>query len=321
MSDQEPESDPPRRFPQFLRRFRQLLMGILIGIFLAGAVLAFLSVRICDDQVTNDGRVVKVCRHLGAADPPVPALGLILVALLSFFYSEIQGFGFTLKREIRETRRVADAAHATSLQNRQDIGETKKVALQNKQDIGETESDLKEVSSQVFGQQGPAEALAPAEEQPEPAEPSAPIAEDPVIAKLAQDYNRIRLTMPRSAARTRAMTDIVNQMRSYFEGVESFDLASRLNSSDRGLRLAAYVYLYARPDPSWTSALVASLLDKEDKPFGQYWALLALERQCDRHPAALGRDDRRRLDTFLEELPEGTDRAVALQRVLRGCSP
>jgi hypothetical protein len=287
---------------------------------LATAVFAFLRVRICDEQVTNDGRVVKVCRHLGASDPPVPALGLILVVLLSFYYTEIQGFGFTLKREIRETRRVAEAAHATGLQNKQDIGETRKVALQNRQDIGETESDLKEVSRQVLAQQEPAGTLAPTEEPAEPAEPSAPIVEHPVIARLARDYNRIRLTMPRSAARTIEMTSIVNQMRSYFEGVESFDLASHLNSIDRGLRLAAYVYLYVRPDPPWASALVASLLYKEDKPFGQYWALLALERQCDRNSAALDRADRSRLEAFLDELPEGTDRAVVLRRVLLSCS-
>lgn len=290
MSDQPAPDDSVRGAVRWL-------ISVCIALIVVGSVVAFLLIEVCDDQVTSNGNVVRVCRHLGTADPPAVAVGIILLALLSVFFTEISGFGITLKREVREATKVAQTAHAT--------------ALQNKEDIRETDSDLKEVSSRILAGQQWAEA------EPKPAEVARG---DPIIAALADEYNHIRLTMTRGDERTRQMTSIVHRMKSHLENIESFDLVKHLNNNDRGLRLAAYAYLYARPDPSAASALVDGLLEKEDKPFGQYWALLALERLCQRDPTALDHGTRMRLESYLQDLPPRTDRAVTLRRVLQSCS-
>jgi hypothetical protein len=291
----QPAPDQPA--PDDSKRIVQWVIGGCIAVLVVAAIWAFLLIEICDQQVTNNGNVVEVCRHMGTSDPPAVAVGLILLLLLSFFFTEISGFGITLKREVREAKQVAQRAQAT--------------ALQNKEDIGETDSDLKEVSRRILAPQEPTEAE---QASPETA------AEDPTIAELARKYNHIRLTMTRGPARTREMTSVVNRMRSYLQDVERFDLNKHLNSSDRGLRLAAYAYLHVRPDPVWAATLVSTLIDREDKPFGEYWALQALKRQCEVSPAALDRDTKRRLEEFLKELPPGTDRDVELRSVLRTCS-
>jgi hypothetical protein len=271
------------------------LMGGLIIVLLVAGVVAFFDVHVCNQQLNNKGNVVEVCRHLGASDPPVAAAGLVLLALLSFFFTEISGFGITLKREVKEAKQEARAAHAAS--------------LENKEDIRETEGDLKEVSRRVIEDHAVAE--------PELAKPEPAPLPDNRITELAREYNRTRLTMPRGDARTTVMTSIVNQMISAFKDVPDFDIPSYLDSTDRGLRLAAYAYLYTYPDPSWTKALARTLLEREDKPFGQYWALRALQKQSDRDPAEIDSDTKRKLQDFLNELPPGSDRAIRLQKLLR----
>jgi hypothetical protein len=73
-------------------------------------VAAFFTVKVCEPQLTATGSVVTVCRHLNMTDPPIIAFGAVMVALLGVFYSEISGFGFTLKRSVEAAKATAQEA-------------------------------------------------------------------------------------------------------------------------------------------------------------------------------------------------------------------
>ena len=82
--------------------------AVLTGIVII--VAAFFTVKVCEPQLTATGSVVTVCRHLNMTDPPIIAFGAVIVALLGVFYSEISGFGFTLKRSVEDARATAEEA-------------------------------------------------------------------------------------------------------------------------------------------------------------------------------------------------------------------
>ena len=46
----------------------------LLGLAIAAAV-SFSRVRVCDQELTGEGKAVAVCRHLQMTDPPVVAFG------------------------------------------------------------------------------------------------------------------------------------------------------------------------------------------------------------------------------------------------------
>jgi hypothetical protein len=78
----------------------------------------FFQVSVCDDQVTNAGKVAGVCRHPQLYDPPVAVVGLVILSFLGVFFSEISGFGIslkTLKTQIEEARRDAGEARRYAL--------------------------------------------------------------------------------------------------------------------------------------------------------------------------------------------------------------
>jgi hypothetical protein len=112
------------------------------------------------------------------------------------------------------------------------------------------------------------------------------------------------------------MTQIVHRMRENAVRLTNFDVDSYLRTNNAGRRLAAYAYLYARPDPAWATALAQAVLT-DDKPFNEYWALRALEAQ--RVPvSALDRDVVRRLRARLPELAGDAGRHGILRRLLDG---
>jgi hypothetical protein len=276
-------------------------VGIGISILVAAAAVSFFAVDVCDQQLSNNGNAVEVCRHLQASDPPVIAVGLIVLAALGVFFTEISGFGVTLKREVKEASKKAEAAQ--------------KVAETTQDKINETAGDLADLGRWVV----------PPEEAPSTAEADladrAESTTDRALVDCAEDYNRLRLTMPSGAPRTAAMEAVVKRMISLFEDERDLDVGASLTSSNRGLRLAAYAYLYSNPEPAWTAELVSSLVDREDKPFGQYWALRALAKQCETDPAAVDSRLRRTLTEDLQpKLPRGSDRAGVLRRVLDLCA-
>ncbi|MFG1807422.1 hypothetical protein [Streptomyces sp. NPDC049040] len=139
------------------------------------------------------------------------------------------------------------------------------------------------------------------------------------LAELAAEYDRTRADMSPGDARTNAMTTLVGRMISAVESGEEADVRDFLGSGRRGLRLVAYVSLYVRPDTAMLIPLVDSLIDLEDKPFGQYWALRSLRRVI----ASGGHDlmdnnTLRRLRNLYRGLPSGSDRGYELGRILEG---
>jgi hypothetical protein len=139
------------------------------------------------------------------------------------------------------------------------------------------------------------------------------------LAELELQYNNLRET-PSGEARTAAMTAVVGNMISLAPELQWFDVEGALaERKNRGRRLAAYTYLYARPDFGLLDKLVESVTVIEDKPFGQYWGIKAIGRVVSGHAvkeidsALIGA-----LEAFLlRRLKIGTDRYHALSKILR----
>jgi len=142
------------------------------------------------------------------------------------------------------------------------------------------------------------------------------------LFKLAEDYNTIRETQSSGSARTTAMTAVVRRMAEVSVGLDQppdiTDLLTEKNN--RGRRLVAYAYLLARPDPQYLEALVDSIINIEDKPFGQCWGIQAIGRVIASRSSGATLDLRilTKLRSFLSHLTPGTDRYYELQRILQG---
>ncbi|MFF9705400.1 hypothetical protein ACF1FE_30155 [Streptomyces griseofuscus] len=254
----------------------------------------FFTTQICDQQLASKGDVVRVCRHAQMTDPPMLLLGLVTLVLLGVFFSEISGFGITLKREVQEARSAAQEA----------IRETRQIDVRHQQ-VQEVTADLAEGVRQALSRTQVGGQV------------SLPPSDDP-IGRLAARYNEVRWTMSSGHARTRAMREVVEEMIRLFQDAPDFDIQSHLHSDDRGLRLAAAAYLYTNPDPAWARALARQAV-REDKPYNEYWALKALREVLKGHCEQLDGETRSVLRHRMNALPPGTDRAEQIGRLLRGC--
>jgi hypothetical protein len=279
------ESEVPSQVPRWVR----VGAGAIVLAGVVGALLAFRYVDVCDDEVRDSGVVVEVCRHLELTDPPVVAVGVLVLAALGAFFSEISGLGFTLKREVRRATTTAEKALRRA---------DRASGLADK---AEQTADLAE----GFSRQAHTAPAAVHEDV------------DQVIDALAQQYNDARRDLRSGTERTREMTAIVSKMISALTEVppSDFGVSDHLGSSDRGQRLAAYAYIYANPDPRRSQELVDALLD-EDKPFGQYWALRALSRLVEISPGSLDRNSVRELERLQQRLGYGTDRWHQVRELL-----
>jgi hypothetical protein len=286
METQDTESAGRRRLKPL-----EWAAGSVLIVAVSAIVVVFFTVKVCDQQLTSAGSVVEVCRHPQATDPPIVVLGAVILAFLGVFFSEISGFGFTLKRTVEEAKRTAQAAVLEVRQTTQDIRETAA-------DLGE---GVREALSQA---QPSAHATLPEETDP--------------VKQLAARYNEIRWTMPSGAARTDEMTALTHEMIALMREARGFDVESHLRSDDRGLRLAAVAYLYANPDPAWARQLADAAVS-EDKPFNEYWALNALRKVLRGHCEALDDATRDRLQQRKAQLTPGTDRAQQIDQLLRDC--
>jgi hypothetical protein len=148
--------------------------------------------------------------------------------------------------------------------------------------------------------------------------PAAPsdVTSDGRIRALASEYDTIRDRQRSGDARTYAMTDVTRRMIEVAKSTDRFDVMPALQSSDRGLRLFAYAYLYARPDAAYLNDLVDSVVEKEDKPFGQYWGLQSIGRLLSSAAVEMPLAVRVKLERFLTRVPAGTDREYELKRLL-----
>lgn len=265
-----------------------IAISIVVAAVVA-AVVAFRSVDVCNDAATTSGTVVSVCRHLELTDPPVVAVGLLMLAALGAFFGEVSGLGFTLKSRVRRIGAKAEAAHRAAKR------------ASGRADRAEQTAEVAEALSQERSRIAPADHTQLNRE----------------IDSLAQQYNDARANLPPGTDRTREMTTIVSKMIAALTDVElrDFDLSDEMRSGDRGHRLTAYAYLYANPDPRRTQELVDAARS-EDKPFGQYWALLALGRLVDLNPSSLDRNSERELEQLQRTVGYGSDRWHALQEIL-----
>jgi hypothetical protein len=120
------------------KRLQHFLSDRSVGEWVGAAVIVagacaligmFLWVRVCNDQITDAGVPVRACRHLEIADPPLVAVGFIMLVALSPFFSEISGFGVTVKSRLAkveqkvervedQTQRTASTAAAAQMQAR-----------------------------------------------------------------------------------------------------------------------------------------------------------------------------------------------------------
>ncbi len=274
-------------------RLLQGLAGIVVAASIIGVVVAFFTIDVCDQQLAETGRPVEVCRHLQATDPPVVAAGVVVLAALGAFFTEISGFGISLKRAV---------AQATDLA--QDAKQSADAAREQTRQLTESTDDLHEATDSVMTSIGRDRTLAGTATRP-----LTP------LNLLAAEYNRIRWTTPSGKPRTAAMEGIVAQMRTAAESTDDFDVDTNLHDPDRGQRLAGYAYLYTKPDPGHAATLANNAVT-EDRSFGQYWALRTLTRQLEVNPMALDHGAVRRLRLLRQDLPPDSDRARHLQQVL-----
>jgi uncharacterized membrane protein len=96
------------QFRLWLRRpnLAQWLAAVIIVLGVTTLFALFFAAEVCDQQLTDDGRAVPVCRHVQLVDAPVVAVGLVLLVALGAFYSEVSGFGFTVKARVTDATRL-----------------------------------------------------------------------------------------------------------------------------------------------------------------------------------------------------------------------
>jgi hypothetical protein len=141
-------------------------------------------------------------------------------------------------------------------------------------------------------------------------------AEDRIL-ELAEEYNNIRETQPSGPYRTSAMIGIVSRMIAAANRLQNFDVEKWLKDNDRGKRLSAYAYLYTRPDYSQLGTLIDSVSRIEDKPFGQYWGIQAIEQVLGhRENRKISQNVLRKLEELFEQLPTDSDRYYEMTRLL-----
>jgi hypothetical protein len=130
-------------------------------------------------------------------------------------------------------------------------------------------------------------------------------------------YNTVRASQSPGLQRTRAMTSIVDEMMRLASVLGTFDWDASLRSYDEGERLAAYAYLHVNPTCSAADVLVRVLTQLENKPFGQYWALMALRRVLSTCDVDTAERAVRNLSPFGERLRAGTDRRILFDALRR----
>ncbi len=258
-----------------------------------GMLALYLWTKVCDEEVTNAGKVVRACRHPQATDAPFLALGVILLVALGAFFTEISVFGLTVKREL-------EAVKERQNETDEKVEKVEKTAAR----LDETAEDAADFHARMLAREtGP---LVVAEQSAAP---------HPDIVALADRYNELRWTMPSGTARNVQMNGVVREMRNVLRDTSGFDVRAHLSDPNRGVRLAAFAYLNERRDPEVFDVLVDAVL-AEDKPFGQFWGLRAVVHQLAAGGARLDDDARHKLNLLRGRLGPNTDRAQVLRDIL-----
>lgn len=98
------------------------------------------------------------------------------------------------------------------------------------------------------------------------------------INELAGYYDEIRERFPGSGKRTSLMSNIASIIWSIIPNTQNFPLEEYINSPSGGKRLASYKYLEWQPSTDYLDDLLVRALGVLEVPFGQYNALMALQR-------------------------------------------
>lgn len=96
-------------------RVQWVLLGVVVAC-VAGGVGAYALLEVCDEQLTQSDSAARVCRHLQLSDPPVVAIGLVTLAALGGFFTEVSGLGFSLKREVQKLEDKAEQDYGTAIE-------------------------------------------------------------------------------------------------------------------------------------------------------------------------------------------------------------
>jgi len=157
---------------------------------------------------------------------------------------------------------------------------------------------------------------APATQAGNPATPNVQPTAVKTLTQLINEYNDIRQTMKPSSNRTSRMTEVIVQMVRIAPLTENFDLIAMLKDNDNGNRLAAYAYLYARPDYARLGDLVEALI-ADRAPFNQFWAIQSLGKVIGLQPDnRLPQDLMNKLQTYYDNLGDGWDRKYELAKII-----
>jgi inactive STAND len=133
------------------------------------------------------------------------------------------------------------------------------------------------------------------------------------LAGLAAEYQRLRQTMQEGWPRTGRMEQIAEQIRPHAD--EAYDLLPELvRSGSPGERLAAVVFLEARPHPLYLDWLVRRFED--DSAFIQWHAAVALLAAARQLPPADDAQVRAAIQSARERLGEGPGREDRRNKLL-----
>lgn len=294
---------PPRR--EQGQDLLKLGAALVSAASVAALTVCFFEVHVCNDQVTQAGRVVSVCRHMTLADPPSAAFGLVALVGLSVFFSEVSWLGITLKRQIQAVDDKATAA--------QDAATSAEGAARGAAE-GATTALTMAGRAQVSAQR-PLAARRTSVARRTRADIDAALEK---VDALAADYLKVRAA-PKSPERTARMTTILTSMADIAQGVPEaeYGCRRRLASESAGQRLAGYAWVAANGglDPGDLIDDI-ELEHKDDRAFSEYWALLALQFQLQMSGQALEPSVRARLETLAADLKDSWDRSHVLRDIL-----
>lgn len=137
------------------RFWTQLGVVVIIASLAVIGVVVFLQVPVCEEELSDAGKVIEVCRSMTLTDFPMVVLGLAIISLLGFFFTEIEGFGFKLKREVAKAKESADQAKDAAEVTREQV-----FTLRN-----EVSNTLTSVQRQIAQQNVNVNLFGPAEEE------------------------------------------------------------------------------------------------------------------------------------------------------------
>lgn len=121
-------------FTSPVQRLLRILAFVVLLIGLALLVSRSYPKRWCGTELTSSGATKNICRDPEVTDPAIVALGVVIIATLGIFYTEISGFGLTFKRRVDE----ADTNARESLSQIGELQEVRKLLQETQADLADT---------------------------------------------------------------------------------------------------------------------------------------------------------------------------------------